>query len=82
VAVQAHAGDTVQSVAAAYHVPAWAVAQINRKSENATLSEGERIVVPRYLGQRFARSGAPESAKPAPGDSGDTPAADGPSAEH
>jgi hypothetical protein len=44
------------------------VAQINRKSEGATLTEGERIVVPRYLGQRFARAGAPEAAKPASGE--------------
>jgi thioesterase domain-containing protein/predicted small secreted protein len=67
-AVSAHAGDTLQSLAAAYHVPAWAVAQINRKSEGATLTEGERIVVPRYLGQRFARASAPEAAKPASGE--------------
>ena len=33
--VQARAGDTVQSLAAAYHVPAWAVAQLNQKPENA-----------------------------------------------
>ena len=82
VAVQAHAGETLQTVAAAYHVPAWAVAQINRKSESAALTEGERLVVPRYLGQRFARAGAPDAAKPPPSDAGDTPAADGPSAEH
>lgn len=82
VAVAARGGDTVQSVAAAYHVPAWAVAQINRKSESAALSEGEHIVVPRYLGQRFARPGAPEAAKPAPGEAGDAPAAAAPSAEH
>jgi hypothetical protein len=49
--VSAHAGDTLQSLAAAYHVPAWVVAQINQKSESAALTEGERIVVPRYLGQ-------------------------------
>ena len=68
-AVSAHAGDTLQSLAAAYHVPVWAVAQINRKSESAGLSDGERVVVPHYLGQRFARSGSPDAAKP----SGDEP---------
>jgi LysM domain len=52
--VSAHAGDTLQTLAGAYHVPLWALAQINQKSENAALSEGERIVVPRYLGQRVA----------------------------
>jgi LysM domain len=55
-AVPAHAGDTLQSVAAAYHVPLWALLQINKKAENAALSEGERIVVPRYLGRRMGPS--------------------------
>jgi hypothetical protein len=39
----------LQTVAAAYHVPVWSLIQINRKPETAALSEGERIVVPRYL---------------------------------
>jgi thioesterase domain-containing protein len=87
VAVSAHAGETLQALAASYHVPAWAVAQINRKSESAALSEGERIVIPRYLGQRIARSGSPDAAKPASSDevkpvSGEAPAANAPSAEH
>jgi hypothetical protein len=87
VAVSAHAGETLQSLASMYHVPVWAVAQMNRKSEGAALSDGERIVVPRYLGQRFARPGAPDAAKPASGDepkpaSGETPDANAPSAEH
>jgi hypothetical protein len=56
--VTAHAGDTVQSVASTYHVPAWAVAQINKLSDGATLSEGQRVVVPRYLGARVAPSAA------------------------
>ena len=65
--VQARGGDTVQSLAAAYHVPAWAVAQLNQKPENAALSEGQRVVIPRYLGQKLAmRSGSPEMPSPAP----------------
>ena len=80
VAISAHTGDTLQSLAAAYHVPIWAVAQVNRKSESAALSEGERVVVPRYLGQRFARPVSPDAARPASSDepkpvSGDAPAA-------
>jgi hypothetical protein len=68
VAVQARGGDTVQSLAAAYHVPAWAVAQINQKAENSPLSEGQRVVIPRMIGQRLAvRSEPGESNKPAPG---------------
>jgi len=87
VAVAAHAGETLQTLAANYHVPAWAVAQMNRKSEGAPLSEGERVIVPRYLGQRLARPSSPEAGKPASSDepkpvSGEEPAADAPSAEH
>ena len=87
VAISAHAGDTLQSLAAAYHVPGWAVVQVNRKSESAALSEGERVVVPRYLGQRFARPTSPDAAKPASSDepkpvSGDAPASSAPEAEH
>src|SRR5215467_12597906 len=80
VAISAHAGDTLQSLAAAYHVPVWAVAQVNRKSESAALSEGERVVVPRYLGQRFARPASPDAAKPASSDEPKPVSADGPAA--
>ena len=68
-AVSAHAGDTFHSLGGVYHVPVWALAQLNRKSEGAALSEGERVVVPRYLGQRIAsRSTSPDSAKPPSGE--------------
>jgi hypothetical protein len=63
--VSAHAGDTLQSLATTYHVPLWALAQINQKSENAALTEGERIVVPRYLGQRLVLR-PPSTAAPSP----------------
>jgi len=59
VAVSAHAGDTLQTIAAAYHVPLWALTQINKMPETAALTEGERVVVPRYLGQKLAASPAP-----------------------
>jgi thioesterase domain-containing protein len=87
-AVSAHSGETLQALAASYHVPAWAVAQINRKSEGAALSEGERIVIPRYLGQRIARAGSLDAAKPGATDEAKpaagepAPAASAPSAEH
>jgi len=77
--VAAHAGETLQSLAAAYQVPLWALAQINKKSENAALTEGERIVVPRFLGQRFgpipaANSTPSPAAIPAPSsDANSTP---------
>jgi len=67
--VSAHAGDTMQSLATEYHVPLWALAQANQKSESAALSEGERIVVPRYLGQKVGpKPASSESAKPATSD--------------
>jgi thioesterase domain-containing protein len=80
-AVSAHAGETLQALAANYHVPAWAVAQINRKSENAALTEGERIVVPRYLGQRIAARPAPsEVPQPASSDEAKPAVSDAPAA--
>jgi len=63
-AVSAQAGDTLHSLADVYHVPVWALAQLNRKSVGAPISEGERVVVPRYLGQRIAsKSASPDEAK-------------------
>ena len=58
VAVSAHAGDTLQTIATEYHVPLWAVTQINKVSETAALTEGQRVVVPRYLGQKLTSSPA------------------------
>jgi hypothetical protein len=53
--VSAHAGDTLQTLATAHHVPIWALLQLNKKGEGAALTEGERVVVPRFLGPRGAR---------------------------
>jgi len=47
--IQAHAGDTLKSIAATYHVPAWSLAEINTISVRAALSEGQRVIVPRHL---------------------------------
>jgi LysM repeat protein len=46
--MQAHAGDTLKALATTYHVPLWALAQANSGADG-TLSEGQRIVIPRYL---------------------------------
>jgi hypothetical protein len=54
--VSAHGGDTLQTLAATYHVPLWALAQVNKKSEHEALTEGARIVVPRYLGPKGIQS--------------------------
>jgi hypothetical protein len=47
--VSARAGDTLPTLAATYHVPLWALTQVNNLSEGAALIKGERITVPRYL---------------------------------
>jgi hypothetical protein len=47
--VQAHAGDTLKSIAATYHVPVWSLAEINAMSARAPLSEGQRVIIPRHL---------------------------------
>ena len=40
-------GDTLQSIVAKYEAPSWAIAQINRLSEDQPLAPGRTIVVPR-----------------------------------
>ena len=47
--VAAHERDTLETLAASYHVPLWAVAQVNPVAKNALLTEGQRIIVPRHL---------------------------------
>ncbi len=47
--VTAQAGDTLQTLSATYHVPVWALAQINNISEHAPITVGQRIIVPRNL---------------------------------
>lgn len=43
------AQDTMQSLSETYHVPVWAIAQVNRMSAGAELTPGQRIVMPRHL---------------------------------
>jgi LysM domain len=47
--VSARNGDTLQTLATTYHVPLWALTQVNNLSEATGLTKGERIIVPRYL---------------------------------
>ena len=47
--VAAHERDTLERLAATYHVPLWAVAQLNPVAKNALLTEGQRIIAPRHL---------------------------------
>jgi LysM repeat protein/predicted alpha/beta-hydrolase family hydrolase len=43
------AGDTMESIAAANHVPSWTLVQGNSLPENAQLVPGQSIIVPRHL---------------------------------
>ena len=51
--IAGHAGDTLHTIAAAYHVPLWALTQLNKVSESAALTEGQRVVIPHYIGQKL-----------------------------
>jgi hypothetical protein len=47
--VFARPGDTLQTLAALYHVPLWSLTEINKGADDAPLVPGERIIVPRHL---------------------------------
>jgi LysM repeat protein len=65
--ISAHAGDTLQTIATTYRVPLWALTQINKVSETASLTEGQRIIIPYYIGQKLPSGPAPNAASgPAP----------------
>jgi LysM domain len=57
-AISAHGGDTLQTIAATYHVPLWALTQMNKVSETVALTEGQRIVIPYHIGQKLPSSPA------------------------
>lgn len=49
VRVPVRRGDTMESIAAANRVPLWTLAQSNSLAENAPLTPGQTIIVPRHL---------------------------------
>ncbi|MGY8710954.1 LysM peptidoglycan-binding domain-containing protein [Bradyrhizobium sp. 18BD] len=49
VRVPVRRGDTMESIAAANRVPLWTIAQSNSLAENAPLTPGQTIIVPRHL---------------------------------
>ncbi|UWU91134.1 LysM peptidoglycan-binding domain-containing protein [Bradyrhizobium sp. CB1015] len=49
VRVSVRRGDTMESIAAANRVPLWTLAQSNSLPENAQLTPGQTIIVPRHL---------------------------------
>lgn len=61
-AVFARPGDSLQSIASAYHVPLWSVMQVNRGADRTPLVPGERVVVPRHL-EPVVEASAPQSAR-------------------
>jgi pimeloyl-ACP methyl ester carboxylesterase len=62
VAVFARPGDSLQSIALAYHVPLWSIMQVNKGADRAPLVPGERVVVPRHL-EPLVEASAPEPPK-------------------
>jgi pimeloyl-ACP methyl ester carboxylesterase len=59
--VFARPGDSLQTIAALYHVPLWSVTQVNKGAEKTPLVPGERVVVPRHLVPLAEISGQPPS---------------------
>ncbi len=53
--VEAQAGDTLESIAAARSVPLWAVSQLNSVLPGQPLTGGTQIVVPGYAGTSASR---------------------------
>jgi LysM domain-containing protein len=61
-AVFARPGDSLQSIAAAYHVPLWSMIQVNKGADRAPLVPGERVIVPRHL-EAVVEASAPAPAR-------------------
>jgi hypothetical protein len=47
--VTAHEGDTLKTLADTYHVPLWSVAELNPSAARTSLTEGQRVIIPRHL---------------------------------
>jgi murein DD-endopeptidase MepM/ murein hydrolase activator NlpD len=65
-AITVAAGDSVDTIARRYGVPASVIMQANNIAAPATLHPGQRLVIPRYTSTRVATAPAPRSATPAP----------------
>lgn len=63
-------GDTMESIAAVHRVPLWSLAQSNSLPENATLTPGQSIIVPRHLTPTDAAAAAAMAMPPAAASSG------------
>jgi LysM repeat protein len=49
IAIRAESGDTVESLAARYSVPAWGIRRVNALDDDAAITAGQRLVIPRYI---------------------------------
>jgi hypothetical protein len=47
--IAARPGDTLQGLAAEYHLPLWSLKQMNPGPDNAPLVPGQHVVIPRHL---------------------------------
>jgi murein DD-endopeptidase MepM/ murein hydrolase activator NlpD len=65
-AVTVAAGDSVETIARRYGVPASAIMQANNIAAPATLHPGQRLVIPRYASTRVASATAPRPAAAQP----------------
>jgi murein DD-endopeptidase MepM/ murein hydrolase activator NlpD len=65
-AITVTAGDSVDTIARRYGVPASVIMQANNIAAPATLQPGQRLVIPRYTSTRVATAPAPRPATPAP----------------
>ena len=64
-AVKTRRGDTLETIAAQYHVPLWSLIQINPGADKAPLAAGRRLIVPQHLLPQTADDGAAVSQAPA-----------------
>src|SRR5262249_52830649 len=65
-AITVAAGDSIDSIARRYGVPASVIMQANNIAAPATLHPGQRLVIPRYKPSRVATTPAPRPAVPTP----------------
>src|SRR6266487_821065 len=65
-AVTVAAGESIDTIARRYGVPASVIMQANNIAAPATLHPGQRLVIPRYKSSRVATAPAPRPAVPTP----------------
>ncbi|MBV1698746.1 MAG: LysM peptidoglycan-binding domain-containing protein [Hyphomicrobiales bacterium] len=65
IAIKARGGDTLDGLAAQYHLPLWSLTQINPGADKGPLAAGRRLIVPQHLLPQTADGGATVSQVPA-----------------